>query len=115
MAATTSLALATSGIKTDENTKVFPQALSVFAVIISLLCCACGWAVLAGGTVTYNLHNEFNSNENPKLSGGPSFPQDGVRATLRALGYLVVAITGCIPLACYTLRLWTHLRPNSGR
>ena len=127
MTATTGLALAANGVKISDaddltspfqTTKVpnlFPQALSVFAVIISLFCCACGWAALAGGTVAYNLHNELNSNESPKLSGGPSFTEDDVRTALRALGYLVVSITGCTPLVCYALRLWTHLHPNSSR
>ena len=92
---------------------VLLRGLGVIAVIISLLCCAGGWALLAAGTVTYNLHSELDNHKPPELSNGPNFSQDGVRATLRAVGYLFIAIIGFIPLACYAVRLRTYLRPDS--
>lgn len=125
MATTSGLSLAASGgvtsgagdlLETDKYTdeaddvaRATPrnwlfQKLSVVVVAFSLIGAAGGWALLAAGAATFNVHRELQG-ESPMISDGPDFGIGGIGLSGRVVAYVVIGVFVIILTGGYFYRL----------
>lgn len=126
MATTSGLSLAASGsaiggagdlLETDtgiddstDRSRATPRnwlihKLSVIVVAFSLIGVAGGWALLAAGAATYNLHGEITDHQPPAVSDGPDLGTKGISLANRLVTYLIIGIFVIILIGGYFYRL----------
>lgn len=81
------------------------------AVALSLFGAAAGWAVLAAGTVGYNVHDELHGS-NPALSDGPDRGLKGIGLATWLVAYLIIGIFVFIFIGGYFMRIRPRLHTS---
>ncbi|KAF8318165.1 hypothetical protein DL93DRAFT_2153903 [Clavulina sp. PMI_390] len=85
------------------------QKISVVAVIFSLIGVAAGWAILAAGAAGYNLYNEIQQGNGPKIEDGPNLGPGGIKLFEKVIVYFIIGDFMVVLIGAYFYRLRGHL------